>query len=299
MNIFKYLTVLACSVLFPAVAFAQNAEPLAGKIWGVTESRFVTFPEMLQSLKPKQYILLGERHGRQAHQGREAFIIGALAEAGRYPTIAFEMMDHTQTAVIAEYRRNSPEYALGLGLTLNWAQSNWPSWSYYQPVFDAAFTTKAVIIGADMTEAEQKTLELGPISEELRKKAGFDYYKAQMTKAHCGLIDDAKAENLSRLQLARDAQMAKAMVSQTDPNHGSLLIVGSSHIRKSGGIPVHLPPEKTTIILLRETTALTSEFLTPFQEVIKGDLTDFDYIWFTTKIAKTSFCDRIGKVETE
>lgn len=298
-NAFAILLAAASAIWGSTNACAQTLEPLAGKIWGVTESRFVAFPEMLQSLTSKHYILLGERHGRHAHQGREAFIIGALAEHGRYPTIAFEMMDHTQDTAVAEYRQAAPEYALGLGLALNWANSNWPSWNYYQPVFDAAFTTKAQIVGADLSEAEQKELEAGSVTDELRDKPSFAYYKRQMTKAHCGLIEAPKAEKLARLQLARDTQMAEALKSQAHKNHGTLLIVGSSHIRKSRGISTHLPPEKTAVVFLRETSADSSEFLTPFQDIVEGDLKDFDYIWFTPKIGEMSLCDRIGKEEKE
>ncbi len=277
-------------------AQAEEEKPLSGLIWGVSEERFVAFQAMLAGIQGKPYILVGERHGRHAHQGREAFLIGALAEAGRYPTVAFEMLSHEQAETVASYRQASPEYALGLGLALNWADSNWPSWNYYQPVFDAAFTTKAAIIGADLTEAEQQVIlteDESTQSESVR----LEYYQTHMTKAHCGLIEDTRARDLARLQIARDQKMVEQLQANKHPKHGVLLIVGASHVRKNTGIPTHLPQEDVAVIALVETDATLSEFLTPFQDIAAGNLTNYDYIWFTPRVAETSFCDRIGQVE--
>ncbi|WP_322864754.1 ChaN family lipoprotein (plasmid) [Aquicoccus sp. G2-2] len=285
---------IAAFVLALNPAQAQESKPLAGHIWGVSEERFVAFQGMLAGIQDKPYILVGERHGRHAHQGREAFLVGALAEAGRYPSIAFEMLSHEQTETVASYRQTSPEYALGLGLALDWADSNWPSWAYYQPVFDAAFTTKADIIGADLTDAEQQSVLTGQ-NDTHKADASFEYYEAQMTQAHCGLIEDARARDLARLQTARDQKMAEVLSAEKHPEHGSLLIVGASHVRKSTGIPTHLPPGEVAVIVLIETDAASSNFLTPFQDIVAGDLTDYDYIWFTPRVVETSFCDRLGQ----
>jgi uncharacterized iron-regulated protein len=289
--------------LFAAIGFAlspalaQEERPLAGLIWGASESRVVTFQEMLARIQDTPYILVGERHGRHAHQGREAFLIGALAEAGRYPTIALEMLSHAQTEAVAAYRQTSPEYALGLGLALNWADSNWPSWNYYQPVFDAAFTTKATIVGADLTEAEQQVILTGDSGNQ-SAVGSLEYYQTHMTKAHCGLIEDARAQDLARLQIARDRKMAEQLQVNRHSDHGVLLIVGASHIRKGTGLPTHLPQNDVAVVALVETDATLSEFLTPFQDIVAGDLAEYDYIWFTPKVDETSFCDRIGQTET-
>tara|TARA_R110000850_G_scaffold94971_1_gene199889 strand:+ start:14421 stop:15302 length:882 start_codon:yes stop_codon:yes gene_type:complete len=289
----RILSTLLLSILISAPLYAQQTNSLEGKIWSVSASDFIPFPKMLKAIRDKRYIVMGERHGRHAHQGREAFLIGALAEAGRYPAIAFEMLSGPQAQIVSTYRATSPEYALGLGIALDWASTNWPSWSYYVPVFDAAFSTKAEIIGADLSDKEQSELVVKPIPEALRGTQGFTYYKDQMTRAHCGLIAPERAELLAGLQLARDAQMANAILSRTEDDQGVLLVVGASHVRKSTGIPSRLPNGTVAVVLLREATDGEDSI----EDIVPGALTDFDYIWFTPKAEDTSFCDRIGKAE--
>ncbi len=275
----------------------SRTTPLAGNIWSVEAEAFVTVPEMIEAIRSTRFLLLGERHGRDAHQHREAFLIGALAESGRYPVIALEMLSHAQTTTVATYRQSAPEYAPGLGIALNWAESGWPAWQYYQPIFDMGFATKAEIVGADLTDQEQDAVLAATAPSPLSQS--FTHYATQMKKAHCNLIEDARAQDLARLQMARDQEMASQLKQKSDPEHGIVLIVGASHVRKSTGIPSYLPSDQTTVILLRETEADVTQFMTPFQEIVPGNLSDYDFIWFTPKIAETSFCDRIGANKSE
>jgi len=288
------IALLGLSLTFSMPLMADENKPLAGQIWDVSQGSFVQFSDMLETVSDKTYIILGERHGRKAHQGREAFLIGALAEAGRYPTIAFEMLNHTQDIIVERYRKKSPEYALGLAVPLKWSDSNWPAWSFYQPVFDVAFTTKAKIVGGDLTVMEQDEAIISKTSDANAPSASLSYYQDQMTAAHCGLIDEERATELAYLQMARDQQMANALRESSDPVQGGLLVVGSAHIRKGSGIPNYLPSDETATIIMIETAGSTAEFATEDQDIVSGSLTDFDYIWFTPKIEKTSLCDRIG-----
>ncbi len=93
----RFIALICAFSLALPPAHAEQHDPLAGYIRGVSEERFVAFQDMLASIREHSYILIGERHGRHAHQGRETFLIGALAEAGRYPGVAFEMLSHEQT----------------------------------------------------------------------------------------------------------------------------------------------------------------------------------------------------------
>lgn len=282
--------------LAPIAAHSESSSLLAGQIWDVENARFVSTRELLDDLEKSKFILIGERHGRDAHQQREAFLIAGLADRGRYPTLALEMLTHSQNDLIEEYRANSPEYSMGLGLQLDWASSNWPSWTFYEPIFDIALVAKLKVAGADLNEAEQE-MAMRPTKGQKSIQPSHDHYSEQMTKAHCGLVDQGRADALARLQIARDAQMAKTLLEQAEPEHGALLLVGSSHVRRSTGIPRHLPEGKVSVVALRETNETIEDFTTPFQTIVSGALDDFDFIWFTPKVEETSFCERIGKVD--
>lgn len=264
-----------------------SAEPIAGRIWDVGENAFISTPELIQKLTTTDYIFIGERHGRVAHQNRSAFIIGALAEQGHTPSIVLEMLTHEQTPIVEDYRRNSPEYALTLAIELDWADSGWPAWSYYYPIFNMAFTTKADIIGGDLTDDEQDAATQIEIPTDER----FLYYAEQMLNAHCGLIDDTRVKELARMQIARDLSMARAL-SATSRSNSAILIAGSSHIGKNLGVPSHLTGTKS-VLLLRETETTIEAFLAQPTLELSQSINSFDYIWFTPKIDEDSICDKL------
>ena len=284
---------LLCAVVMSAPLHAGENDGLSGLIWNVGQQEFVSVPDLIADIRSTRFIVIGERHGRDAHQGRAAFLIKALADRGRYPAIALEMLDQEQTKVVSVYRATSPEYARGLGIVLDWAESGWPAWLHYEPVFDAAFATKAQIIGADLPDLDQQRVLAG--IDDHDTGPGFSHYKASMTKAHCGLIDVPRAKALARLQIARDRNMATQMQIHAHDTHGAILIAGSSHVRKTTGIPLYLPAEDTAVIVLLETNATRAAFPDPLQAIPEGARNAYDYIWFTPKSDEIPFCNRIGR----
>lgn len=276
------LTLLICT------AAPAGAEPLAGRIWDTRAGEFVSFQTMLTAVLDKRYILVGERHGREAHQNREAFLIGALVEAGREPAIVLEMLSRDQSPVVEAYRQEQPEYAMGLAVALDWPNSNWPSWSYYYPVFNMAFAAKLPVTGGDLPDGVEGTITY---EQEL---ASLEYYKRSMETAHCGLIDEARALELARTQMARDQSMALSLQRAEKAEGGALLIAGSSHVGRETGVPTLLEPDEVSAIALRETESEVEAFREGSADVTQDDISQFDFVWFTPKTEDNSFCERIG-----
>lgn len=278
------------SLLIAMLAMApisSNAEALAGRIWNVEEQSFVAFPDMISDIIGAPYVLIGERHGRTAHQSREAFLLGALVESGRAPALAMEMLTSAQTDLIARYRRAQPEYALELAIDLDWVNSGWPAWSYYYPIFNMAFAAKLPIIGADLPDGDE-----GAITRA-QEIASLEYYRDSMDRAHCGLIDEIRALELARTQMARDQSMAAALQNGAAVGDGAVLIAGSSHVRRDTGIPSLLPDGSTETIMLLETELEVAAFIDSPTQTTGLDLTQYDFIWFTPMVPDTSFCDRL------
>ncbi len=211
-----------------------DADPkdLIDKIWDPEKQGFITIPELIDRLVDTPIILIGERHGFAPHQDREAFLLQALADRGRYPTLAMEMLEPAQEPVIQAYRAKNPEYARGLGIALEWSKTGWPDWSYYEPVFDAAFAAKLPIVGADLPLAEQRRIERDGIEERPNDLSILEGWQDAMMKAHCGLIDEERAFRLALKQWKRDEHIAE--IVSAAQNH--TLIVGLSHLNHDGGL---------------------------------------------------------------
>ncbi|MEM6478565.1 MAG: hypothetical protein AAF647_05915, partial [Pseudomonadota bacterium] len=74
----------------PFDLLGPNADPkdLIDRVWDPARASFLTIRDLIDTLADSEIILVGERHGFAAHQERVAFLIKALADRGRYPTLA-------------------------------------------------------------------------------------------------------------------------------------------------------------------------------------------------------------------
>lgn len=289
--------ILSFSLIFPV--FAQegiNSRTISpiGRIWDVREARFIPTSQLLWTASKMRFILLGETHGRKAHQEREAFFLAALTEMNVYPDVFLEMVSSDQTPLVEQYRQQEPEYARGVAGVLNWAESNWPDWSYYEPVFNVAFMAKMAIFGADIPDQEQQ--KISSLTENIKpyEPEVLESWRSSMKKAHCNLIDDERLSSITQLQILRDQAMANAMNSDRRADIPALLIAGSAHTRRDRGIPRYLDADAVISIALLEISQ-DQPMEEVFPKPIFKDAIVYDYIWFTPKIEKTSLCDRLKK----
>ena len=285
------LMALGC---MPRSAKADEGAGLEGKIWRVADNTFISVTHLLDDLEKARFVLIGERHGRRAHQNREAFLLAALAERKRYPGVVFEMLTHSQDPIVADYRRRSPEYAVGLGAALGWHKTHWPAWSFYAPVFQVAFGAKLPIVGADLTEQDRERISnssLDPLPEADPRRGSWS---ASLKNAHCDQIGETRLSDLTRLQLVRDETMARALEEVAGRADGAVLIAGSAHVRKDRGVPTYLESQDVRSVALLETRKGKS----PAEHLpasVGGKRPVYDYVWFTPRLKDLSVCERLRK----
>lgn len=276
---------------------AAESERLIGRILKVKTATYISAKQLISEIAEYNIIMIGERHGRKAHQGREAFILAALAERKRYPSVVMEMLTHRQTEAVNRYRHRSPEYAMGMGVALQWWKSDWPDWSYYFPVFQTAFAAKLPLYGADLTDQERKNFENSPIRALPDNDPRLLSWRKSMKNAHCGLIEEDRLENLSNLQVIRDRMMANTLEQVAGFDSGAVLIAGSAHVRKDRSVPTHLANADNivSVALIEVRADETMEEHLPVS--IRAGVRPFDYVWFTPRADKRNFCDQIGYQE--
>lgn len=237
-----------------------DADPndLIDQIWDPKREAFISVRELIDQLEQSPIILIGERHGFSPHQNRAAFILKALADRGRYPTLALEMLEPAQEPVINAYRARNPEYARGLGIALDWANTGWPDWSFYEPIFDAAFAAKLPIVGADLPSAQQREIELNGWEGQPSASHILSTWREDMLKAYCGSINDQEAERLALKQWQRDLSMAEVADAAGDV----LLLCGRQHVRAEIGIPAFLTTDASVVSLEDQSSDLKEDGFT-------------------------------------
>jgi uncharacterized iron-regulated protein len=298
---------LAAVFLFSCPLAAQPAptaplgrdHPLAGRIVQMTDAAAITSAQMADIAAARDFVLLGEKHDNPDHHRLQAWMIDALLARGRRPAIAMEMLDAEQAPALAEYAKQHPHDASGLGAAIGWKERGWPDWPMYAPIAEAALRAGSPLVPADLTRAERRAAGRDgvagfaePLRTRLQRAPAFDAQQSaslaqELKDSHCGQVPDEALLRMANVQWARDAHMAAAML---DSASGAVLIAGAGHVRRDRGVPWHLThaaPARSSVALafveVEETRPEASDY------ALAGK---FDYVWFTARVDTDDPCAR-------
>src|SRR5262245_41766288 len=266
--------------------------PLVGRVWDVRGARFVAPDAMVRALVGSRFVLLGEKHDNPDHHQVQAAVLRALLAGGRRPIVAFEMLTPDQAPALARYLAAAPRDAVGLGPAVDWKDSGWPDWAYYQPIAQAALDAGVPIVAANLTPATARALARGqraalPASlagrYALDRPPSADLQAALTTEireAHCGHFPADRVDGMVLAQRTRDSALAESLLGGSD---GAVLIAGTGHVRNDRGVPMYLRlqmPDATIATLapleVREAWTEPADYAAPY-----GGTLPFDWVWFT------------------
>ncbi|MEQ1508039.1 MAG: ChaN family lipoprotein [Myxococcota bacterium] len=252
--------------------------PLVGRIWDPAAQGFVTEDALVAALAQAAHPLLGERHDNPDHHRLQARLITALHP----PAVGFEMLDHADPV-------DGPTDADALAAAVGWADSGWPAFDLYRPVFDAVYGAGARVIAAHPTRDEVKAamaggfaalpaealvgLALEPGLSEAQQASLAD----EIEEVHCGAAPPSLVAQMVTAQVLKDAWMARA-IGEAGP--GTVLVAGAGHTRTDRGVPIYVAG------------AVTVQFV----EVRDGlvDPRDYDavatWLWFTPRTGDGDPC---------
>lgn len=290
----------ACAPLPPRET--EAAHPLAGRIWSAGEQRFVTPAELLDHMAGARFVLLGEIHDNPRHHELQAWAVAALGERNRRLALVAEMIAADQGPGLALFQAEPRTRAARLETFIHWADSGWPDFGLYEPIFDAALRAGFPLVAGNLDravvpamhraglrallEAERQRLDLiKGVPVDIATKLG-----RRIADAHCGIFAPEKASadklaNFVAIQYARDAYMAQAM-RDGQGEDGAILIAGAEHVRRATGVPHHLARFKTRGPIV---SVALMEVDYNRQEPGLYDA-DADYVWFTGGFGRGDPC---------
>lgn len=192
----------------------------------------------LDTLLPADVILLGEQHDAHAHRDVQQAMVDALASRGLLAALVLEMAERGRsTSGLA--RDASAEQVRS---ALHWDSSGWP-WKTYAPVVMAAVRLGVPVLGANLPrDALRATMNDTGLDTHLAT-AALERQREAIRVGHCNLLPPARVMPMVRVQLARDASMARTVVDAGIADKTVLLIAGGGHILRDIGIPTHLPKD--------------------------------------------------------
>ena len=186
-------------------------------------------------------VVLGEVHDNPAHHAEQARRVETLAPKA----LVFEMLTPDQAAQAVPEIRDD---AVALGAALGWADSGWPDFAMYYPIFAAA--PEAQIFGAAIPRAvAREAMQSGaaPVFGEDAGRFGLDdalppdmqtAREALQMAAHCDALPEAMLPQMVEIQRLRDAALARAVMKAIAQTGGPVAVItGNGHARKDWGVP--------------------------------------------------------------
>ena len=206
------------------------------------------WPGVLQTLLPADVLLLGERHDAPQHQQLQREAVEWLAGQGRLAALVLEMAEqgHSTQGLPPDASEAAVQAALA------WNDGAWP-WQQYGPVAMAAVRAGVPVLGGNLPRRELRTALTDNTLDALLNPAALERQRQAVRDGHCGLLPEARVPGMARVQVARDLRMAHAAAAAQHPGRVVLVVAGAAHVRRGLGVPVHLPTEIRSKVVIAHT----------------------------------------------
>ena len=186
-------------------------------------------------------VVLGEVHDNPAHHLWQAEVLQALEPSA----VVFEMLTPEQAGRITPDLRSDPD---ALADVIGWAESGWPDFALYRPVFDA-LGAAAIHGAAQPSDAVRAAMSEGAAArfegDPARFGLGAGLPEDQQARrerlqaaAHCDALPEALLPGMVEAQRLRDASFAATVLRALEETGGPVaLITGNGHARTDWAVP--------------------------------------------------------------
>ena len=180
--------------------------------------------------------VLGEVHDNPLHHAEQARLVAEIAPTA----LVLEMLTPVQAAAAMAVDRTDAD---ALSAATGWADSGWPDFALYAPIFAAA--PAARIVGAAVPRDDLVAVMQGGAAEVPDALPLPDLTTAELATlaeeqaaAHCGKLPAEMLPGMVSAQRLRDAAFGGAAVAAFDATGGPVvLITGTGHARTDVGAP--------------------------------------------------------------
>jgi len=199
-------------------------------------SEVPTWPQALKRLLPTEILLLGERHDAPQHQDMQRQTVQWLAQRGLLAALVMEMAEAGRSTQGLAPQASEAEVQTALG----WSEALWP-WQNYGPVAMAAVRAGVPVLGGNLPRSQLRTAQTDTSLEALLGPAALERQRQAVRDGHCGLLPESRVPGMARIQVARDQSMAQTASAARRTGQVVLLVAGAAHVKRSLGVPAHLP----------------------------------------------------------
>ncbi|WP_313080988.1 ChaN family lipoprotein [Pulveribacter sp.] len=194
------------------------------------------WPVQLARWQRLDALLLGEQHDAAAHQQWQRETVQWLAARGRLAALVLEMAE----AGAATDGLPPQADAEQVRAALRWNEAAWP-WQRYAGVVMAAVAAGVPVRGGNLDAAGLRAALQDETLDDHLPPGPLARQRQAIEQGHCGLLPAARVQPMVRVQLARDASLARALRQALQDGRTVVLVAGYGHVQRSLGVPTWLP----------------------------------------------------------
>ncbi len=234
-----------------------------------------TVAQRVAALPPADVLLLGEQHDAPEHHAIERETVEALVARERLAALALEMAESGRSTARLFSNASEAQVQAALG----WDDKAWP-WASYGPAVMAAVRAGVPVLGANLPRARMKDAMADvSLDAQLTDEARRAQQEA-VRSGHCNLLPESQIAPMTRIQIARDREMAQTLLKARVPGKTVLLLTGAGHAVRSRGVPQHLPTDVPAV-------AVKLHAATTPDGIPAGE---YDGVWQTPPLPEKDYC---------
>ncbi|RYF78979.1 MAG: hypothetical protein EOO29_18605 [Comamonadaceae bacterium] len=232
-----WAALLATVATLTACASLEPQTPASPTAW----------PARLAALLPTEVLLLGEQHDAPEHQRLQRDTVLWLAARGQLAAVVMEMAEQGHST--AALPRDATEAQAQANL--QWNDTAWP-WKAYGPVVMAAVGAGLPVLGGNLPRADMRAAMGETRWDQHLPTAALQRQYEALREGHCGLLPASQIAPMARIQIARDASLARTAQAARKSGRTVLLIAGGGHVLRSVGVPTHWPTDLRSKVALAQ-----------------------------------------------
>lgn len=203
--------------------------------------------DRLQSLLPADVLLLGEQHDAPDHQRLQREAVAWLSARGQLAAVVMEMAErgHSTRGLPRDASEAQAQAAL------QWDNAAWP-WQAYGPVVMAAVGAGVPVLGGNLPRARMRAAMAETAWDRHLPAPALAEQQQAMRDGHCGLLPESQIAPMARIQIARDASMARTAQEALRSGKTVLLVAGGGHVLRHLGVPTHWPANLVSKVVIAQ-----------------------------------------------
>lgn len=217
------------------------------KIFNTNTNKESAFDEMINDLKQKRIVMIGESHTNQLHHDVQFEVIKGLVESGKPVVLALEMFNPGQNDALALWSSGKTDPDTFLEQTdflTTWSHN----YRYYKPIFDYCREKQIPIYGTNVERKYASKINMGGLSsltdEDLQILPYIDTANVEHKFLINVMMDGMDASmpkqfvNMYAAQCLWDAAMGEGAIeaAKKHPEATIVILAGSGHVVYNLGI---------------------------------------------------------------